>query len=75
VSRKRIPTYRRSARATNRANLGSEDGALGGTSFNYNWTENACCFRVGVTNLNAPDLDCASLASFGEDPQSPAGSR
>lgn len=43
--------------------LGSEDGAIGGTSFNYNWTVDSYCFRVHVRNLTASDLSCQRVAS------------
>jgi hypothetical protein len=42
------------------ANLGSEDGALGGTSYNYNWTVSSYCFDTGVTNPTAANLSCTS---------------
>jgi hypothetical protein len=56
------------------ANLGSEDGALGGADFNYNWTVTQYCFQTHVTNASTSDLDCnehptadslASNLSFG----------
>ena len=42
--------------------LGSEDGAVEGTSFNYNWTVDDYCFRVHVTDPTAGTLDCRSGA-------------
>ena len=42
------------------ANLGSEDGALGGTSYNYNWTVSDYCFRTAVTNPTPTDVGCNS---------------
>ncbi|MGD0250242.1 MAG: hypothetical protein ABSB97_05075 [Thermoplasmata archaeon] len=41
-------------------NLGSEDEALGGTSFNYYWTVNAYCFHVERANQSTADLGCRS---------------
>lgn len=40
--------------------LGSEDGAVAGASFNYNWTVSAYCFRVHVENPGMGNLDCRS---------------
>jgi hypothetical protein len=41
------------------ANLGSEDGALGDSSFNYNWTVNEYCFHTEVRVASATTLGCA----------------
>ncbi len=38
--------------------LGSEDGALGNTSFNYNWTISAYCLHPGVTAANVSAISC-----------------
>jgi len=40
------------------ANLGSEDGALGGSSFNYNWTVNRYCIHTNVGAPNSTELSC-----------------
>ena len=42
------------------ANLGSEDGALGGSSFNYNWTVYRYCITTNPGVPNATALSCAS---------------
>ena len=41
-------------------NLGSEDGALGGTSFNYNWTVSAYCFQTNVTDASGRTVGCGT---------------
>jgi len=38
--------------------LGSEDGALGGTSYNYNWTVDAYCLHTHVRAPGAPAVGC-----------------
>lgn len=38
--------------------LGSEDGARGGTDFNYNWTVSTYCFHTLVRNANGAGLGC-----------------
>jgi hypothetical protein len=45
------------------ANLGSEDGALGGTSYNYNWTIYQYCFHVGVGAPRSDNLSCRPPSS------------
>jgi hypothetical protein len=40
------------------ANLGSEDGALDGSAFNYNWTVRGYCFFPGVQAPTAANLAC-----------------
>jgi len=38
--------------------LGSEDGAVGGTAFNYNWTVSAYCLHPQVRAPNATAVEC-----------------
>ena len=40
------------------ANLGSEDGAIGGASFNYNWTVNDYCIDRIVAAPSPSDVEC-----------------
>ncbi len=40
------------------ANLGSEDGALGGADFNYNWTVSSYCLDTDVRNATVTGLEC-----------------
>jgi hypothetical protein len=40
--------------------LGSEDGALGGTSFNYNWTVSAYCLTTRVWEPGSAGPSCPS---------------
>jgi len=47
------------------ANLGSEDGALGGTSFNYNWTIYDYCFHIGGGPALPDHLSCGAPSSSG----------
>lgn len=42
--------------------LGSEDGALGGASYNYNWTVSSYCLHPHANASNAADLDCRPMA-------------
>ncbi len=48
------------------ANLGSEDGALGGVSFNYNWTIDDYCIVPFVHDADASTLACAPGRSVEE---------
>ncbi len=38
--------------------LGSEDGARGGSSFNYNWTVTSYCLHTRVSSASLSDLAC-----------------
>ena len=56
--------------------LGSEDGALGGVSFNYNWTVSSYCLHTHVNSTAARTLACRQgtdgpAATLGAD--SPVG--
>jgi hypothetical protein len=42
------------------ANLGSEDGALGGSSFNYNWTISQYCIHAPANGTTPADLACTA---------------
>lgn len=62
-------------------NLGSEDGALGGRSFDYNWTVRSYCFLPRVASPSASHLACPPggaappTASLSEPPFPPARER
>lgn len=45
--------------------VGSEDGALGGTTFNYNWTITGYCFHTHVRASSSPNLGCPSIDTEG----------
>jgi len=49
--------------------LGSEDGARGGSSFNYNWTVSSYCLHTHVASSALSDLTCRSDRP-GSDPSS-----
>jgi hypothetical protein len=52
------PTTQFSTFYLDEANLGSEDGALAGSDFNYNWTVHDYCFVTQVRDPGAVDLAC-----------------
>jgi hypothetical protein len=54
------------------ANLGSEDGALGNTSFNYNWTVDSFCIHPKVDGTSAAGLICPDPAPSDLAPGPPA---
>jgi len=45
------------------ANLGSEDGAMAGSSFNYNWTIVRYCLTTNVGLPTATSVSCSSVSS------------
>jgi hypothetical protein len=56
------PTDRFSALYLDEANLGSEDGALVNSTFNYNWTVGGYCYFTKVSAPSALNLPCPGLA-------------
>jgi hypothetical protein len=52
--------------------LGSEDGANGGTAFNYNWTISAYCLQLHVARSGPPSIGCTS-SSEGSPALRPSG--
>jgi hypothetical protein len=45
--------------------LGSEDGALGGASYNYNWTVASYCLRPEVRGTGMSSVDCGNSGTTG----------
>jgi hypothetical protein len=43
--------------------LGSEDGALGGASYNYNWTVDSYCLNTKVTGLQPSAMSCGTASA------------
>ncbi len=68
------PTGGFSAFHLDEANLGSEDGAVGGASFNYNWTIDDYCIHPDVSSPNAQNLSCVASTSGGNGAGSPGPS-
>jgi hypothetical protein len=56
------------------ANLGSEDGALGGSSFTYNWTVSQYCIHLTVGSPTTSGLQCSSSLSNSNAPDRPGTS-
>ena len=52
--------------------LGSEDGALGGASFNYNWTVSLYCLHTRVATPTLAGLGCRSVSAAKVLPEGPA---
>ena len=55
------------------ANLGSEDGALGGSTFNYNWTVDQYCIHTIAGGPTAPELSCSSGSLSSKGPRDSVG--
>jgi hypothetical protein len=52
------PTHGFSGFYFDEANLGSEDGAVGGATYSYNWTVDDYCIHTGVTAASTSSLSC-----------------
>ncbi|MGB6501404.1 MAG: hypothetical protein WBG19_08410 [Thermoplasmata archaeon] len=55
------------------ANLGSEDGAVAGSDYNYNWTVDQYCFHILEDAPSSENLSCSAVPtpSVGGGPMPP----
>jgi hypothetical protein len=71
------PTHAVSSMYLAQVNLGSEDGAVGGASYNYNWTIRSFCLHANVSPASVGGIGCpATVAPVGSElprPAAPAG--
>ncbi|MCI4327280.1 MAG: hypothetical protein L3K16_06575 [Thermoplasmata archaeon] len=54
------PTHAMSSIYLAQVNLGSEAGAVGGTSFSYNWTVRSFCLRANASAISAAATGCGT---------------